>query len=82
MYHNDKARSPLQVLVNASAASTFYGIGQRLYTDWSPYWHLKQPRLVEKSPPNIIKTLFLARAFHPAPTTFVMQLRHPFGGCT
>jgi hypothetical protein len=33
---------------------------------------------VEKSPPNILKTLFLARAFNPAPTSFVMMLRHPF----
>jgi hypothetical protein len=66
--------------LNASTAATFYDIGERLYSDWSRYWDdLKQPHLIEKSPPNIIKTLFLARAFHPAPTSFVMMMRHPFG---
>jgi Sulfotransferase family len=48
---------------------------RRLYAEWSRYWDLECPVLLEKSPPNLLKTRFLQTMF---PTTrFVMILRHP-----
>jgi hypothetical protein len=42
---------------------------------WSPYWHTERPVLVEKSPPNVIKTRLLAALFPDA--YFVIVMRHP-----
>jgi hypothetical protein len=48
---------------------------RRLFAEWSPYWDLTQPVLVEKSPPNLLKTRFL-QALYPS-CSFVVIVRHP-----
>jgi hypothetical protein len=47
----------------------------RLYTEWSRYWDSEPSVLIEKSPPNVLKTRFLQAMF--PDTRFVMVLRHP-----
>jgi hypothetical protein len=48
---------------------------RRLFDEWSPYWDLSRPVLLEKSPPNILKTRFL-QALFPG-SKFVVIIRHP-----
>jgi hypothetical protein len=47
----------------------------RLLEEWSPHWDLACSVLVEKSPPNLLKTRFLQALFPEA--RFVVVLRHP-----
>lgn len=58
-------RSPLATEANA----------RRLAEQWSPYWDLSRPVLVEKSPPNLVRMRFLQALFPSA--SFVMIIRHP-----
>jgi hypothetical protein len=46
-----------------------------LFRQWAPRWDLTRPILVEKSPPNLIRTRFL-QALYPN-SFFVVILRHP-----
>jgi hypothetical protein len=46
-----------------------------LMAAWGPYWDLSKRVLVEKSPPNIIKSRYLQALFPHA--HFVMIMRHP-----
>jgi hypothetical protein len=46
-----------------------------LWDDWSPHWDLSRPLLLEKSPPNLLKTRFL-QALYPG-SAFVVIVRHP-----
>ncbi|HEY2309863.1 MAG TPA: sulfotransferase [Gaiellaceae bacterium] len=48
---------------------------QALFAEWSPHWDLSRPVLLEKSPPNLIKTRFLQRLF--PDSAFVVVVRHP-----
>lgn len=48
---------------------------RKLFEDWSPHWDLSRPLLLEKSPPNLLKTRFL-QALFPG-SSFVVVLRHP-----
>ena len=48
---------------------------QKLFSEWSRYWDLSKIHLLEKSPPNIIRTRFLQAMFPNA--YFVVMLRHP-----
>lgn len=48
---------------------------ERLRAEWSAYWDLSRPVLVEKSPPNLIRARFL-QALVPG-SAFVMITRHP-----
>lgn len=48
---------------------------ERLLACWAPYWDLSRRVLVEKSPPNILKTRYL-RALFPS-ARFVLVKRHP-----
>jgi len=48
---------------------------ERLLADWSPYWDLEKPVLIEKSPPNLIRMRFLQALFPGA--SFVVVTRHP-----
>jgi len=48
---------------------------RKLFEEWSRYWNLHQPYLLEKSPPNLIKTRFLQAVF--PNTYFILILRHP-----
>jgi hypothetical protein len=50
-------------------------IRKRLLNAWLPYWDLDQPILVEKSPPNILRTRFLQAMFPNA--CFIVIRRHP-----
>ena len=58
-------RSPLVTAENA----------ERLRAEWSVYWDLSKPVLVEKSPPNLIRARFL-QALVPG-SAFVVITRHP-----
>jgi hypothetical protein len=48
---------------------------KRLFEQWSRHWNLNQPILLEKSPPNLIRTRFLQALFPRA--KFIMIMRHP-----
>jgi Sulfotransferase family len=48
---------------------------QRLFAEWAPHWDLSRPLLLEKSPPNLIKTRFLQALF--PDSAFVVVVRHP-----
>lgn len=48
---------------------------ERLFQEWSRYWDLSKPCLLEKSPPNLIRTRFI-QALFPG-SSFVVILRHP-----
>jgi sulfotransferase family protein len=47
----------------------------KLFEEWSPHWDLSRPMLLEKSPPNLIKTRFLQALF--PNSSFVVIVRHP-----
>jgi hypothetical protein len=47
----------------------------RLLAAWEPHWDLAKTLLVEKSPPNLIRTRFLQALFPDA--TFAIVVRHP-----
>jgi hypothetical protein len=46
-----------------------------LFEEWSVHWDLSRPTLLEKSPPNLLKTRFL-QALFPG-SAFVLIVRHP-----
>lgn len=48
---------------------------RRLFTQWSEYWDLTKPVLVEKSPPNLVRTRFLQSLF--PKVRFIVMIRHP-----
>jgi len=48
---------------------------QKLFEEWSKYWDLTKPFLLEKSPPNLIKTRFLQAVF--PDSHFIVISRHP-----
>ena len=47
----------------------------KLFKEWSRHWDLTKPNLLEKSPPNLIKTRFLQSVF--PNSYFIVILRHP-----
>lgn len=49
---------------------------ERIWQAWSPYWDLERPVLLEKSPPNLIRTRFL-QALFPRESHFLVVIRHP-----
>jgi sulfotransferase family protein len=48
---------------------------QKLFSEWSHYWNVNRVYLLEKSPPNIIRTRFLQAMF--PDSYFIVMLRHP-----
>jgi Sulfotransferase family len=48
---------------------------EALFRQWSKYWDLTKPFLLEKSPPNILKTRFLQEVF--PNSFFIFITRHP-----
>jgi hypothetical protein len=48
---------------------------QRLFGEWAQHWDLRKDWLLEKSPPNIVRTRFLQALF--PNSTFIAVLRHP-----
>lgn len=49
--------------------------GAALFAQWSGYWDLGAQALIEKSPPNLIRTRYLQSLFPGA--RFIMIVRHP-----
>jgi len=49
--------------------------GEALYAQWKEYWDTSRPYLVEKSPPNLVRTRFLQQLF--PHSKYVVILRHP-----
>ena len=47
----------------------------KLFEEWSRYWDLSRPYLLEKSPPNLVRTRFLQSAF--PRSYFIVIVRHP-----
>lgn len=48
---------------------------RKLFEEWAPYWDLTKPWLLEKSPPNLLKTRFLQAMFPEA--AFIVVSRNP-----
>jgi hypothetical protein len=48
---------------------------RQLFHEWSRFWDLVKPVLIEKSPPNVVRTRFLQALFPQA--AFVVLVRHP-----
>ncbi len=48
---------------------------QKLFKEWSRHWDLSKPYLLEKSPPNLIRTRFLQSVF--PESYFIVIVRHP-----
>ena len=48
-----------------------------LWGAWSPHWDLGRDVLIEKSPPNLIRTRFLQEIFGAERTYFLVVMRHP-----
>jgi len=48
---------------------------QALFDQWSRYWDLDKPVLIEKSPPNLIRMRYLQSLFPQA--SFIVLIRHP-----
>ncbi len=48
---------------------------EKLFSEWSSYWDLSKPYLLEKSPPNLLKTRFLQEIF--PNSFFIVITRHP-----
>jgi hypothetical protein len=51
------------------------GNRRKLFSEWSKYWDLSKTYLLEKSPPNIIRTRFLQAMF--PDSYFIVMMRHP-----
>jgi hypothetical protein len=48
---------------------------ERLYSQWANYWDTTKHVLIEKSPPNLVRTRFLQALF--PNSCFILILRHP-----
>ncbi len=48
---------------------------EKIFQEWSRYWDMTKPLLLEKSPPNILKTRFLQELF--PNSYFITITRHP-----
>jgi hypothetical protein len=48
---------------------------RRLFEEWSRYWDVRRVNLLEKSPPNLIRSRFLQAMF--PNTSFIFLMRHP-----
>jgi len=48
---------------------------KRLLAEWGPHWNLSRPYLMEKSPPNLLRTRFLQAMF--PKSLFIVIMRHP-----
>lgn len=48
---------------------------EKLFAEWSRFWDVSKPYLLEKSPPNLIRMRFLQAMF--PDSYFVILLRHP-----
>ncbi len=51
----------------------------KILSQWSNYWDASKPYLIEKSPPNLLKTRFLQALF--PNSYFIVIRRHPIATC-
>ena len=49
--------------------------GAKLFRQWSRHWDLSKRYLVEKSPPNLVRTRFIQSVF--PHSSFITTIRHP-----
>jgi hypothetical protein len=66
--------APESHLTEASPLATDEN-ARAIFAEWSSHWDLSRPVLLEKSPPNLLKTRFL-QALYPG-SEFVVIVRHP-----
>jgi len=52
----------------------------KIINEWAKYWNLSKPILLEKSPPNLIHTLYLQSIF--PRSYFIIIIRHPYVCCS
>ena len=69
------ALSPEAHLTEASPLATPAN-ARRIWSQWAPHWDLNAQVVVEKSPPNMVRTRFL-QALFPGRSRFVVVVRHP-----
>jgi hypothetical protein len=67
-FHSGSHLDETSPLVNERTA-------QKLFSEWSEYWELDKPILVEKTPSNLVRGRFLQALFPKA--RFIMIMRHP-----
>ncbi len=48
---------------------------EKLFHQWEKYWDIQKPCLLEKSPPNLVRTRFLQKLF--PNSFFIIIFRHP-----
>ncbi len=77
--HGGAGRFAFDPDARLTEASALVGEGtrNRLWEGWSPHWDLAKTVLVEKSPPNLIRTRFLQAVFGESTTYFILIMRHP-----
>ncbi len=66
---------------NLTAVQESPGIADRLWKQWSQYWNLSQPILVEKSPQSMLKIPLMHKFFghrHKLRFLIVIKVRCPF----
>ena len=61
--------------LNETASLVSAENAKKLWSEWATYWDLDKTVLVEKSPPNLLRSRFLQALFPDA--YFIMLLRHP-----
>ncbi len=52
-----------------------HSVATKIMSDWEPFFNLDKFMLVEKSPPNLVRTRFLQKLF--PNSCFIVILRHP-----
>ncbi|MGR3318948.1 MAG: sulfotransferase family protein [Candidatus Anammoxibacter sp.] len=52
---------------------------KKIFLEWAKHWDIGRPLLIEKSPPNLIRTRFLQALF--PNSIFIILLRHPIPTC-
>jgi hypothetical protein len=51
----------------------------KIFAEWRQHYDLSRPYLIEKSPPNIVRTRFIQKLY--PSSTFIAILRHPLAVC-
>ena len=65
---------------NFTSARAEREMREYLWESWSPWWDMKRPFLVEKSPPNLLKVRWLSQLFAPlarSPPKFLLVVKDP-----
>lgn len=76
-YHSKAGRFAFRPEARLTEKSPLVNDGNRrlLFEEWSRFWDTSAPYLLEKSPPNLIRTRFLQAMF--PDSYFITILRHP-----